>query len=58
MEKNGMLSEKSKSDFDHTKTAAYYDADGYSVADKENKNKLKNPQPVADLKPEEKDNKE
>lgn len=49
MEKNGMLSEESTSDFDGTKKAEYYDADGYGVADEANKEKLSNPKPVADL---------
>lgn len=41
MEKNGMLTDKSSSDFDNTKKAEYYDADGYQVADEKNKHKLK-----------------
>lgn len=46
MEKNGMLTSKSKSDFDTTKTAEYVDAEGFAVADEQNKGKLKNPQRV------------
>ncbi len=46
MEKNGMLTDKSLSDFNNSKKAEYYDADGFEVADKENKDKLKNPKPV------------
>ena len=44
-----MLSEKSKSDFNNTKKAEYYDAEGFEVADAENKHKLKNPQRVEEL---------
>lgn len=36
-----MLTEKSKSDFDTTKTAQYVDAEGFEVADEGNKDKLK-----------------
>jgi hypothetical protein len=43
MEKNGMLTEDSKSDFDLTKKAAYYDEAGFGVADEGNKDKLKKP---------------
>ena len=50
-----MLSEKSRSDFDHTKKAEYFDAEGYMVADEQNKNKLKNPQHVDKLQTEEQD---
>jgi hypothetical protein len=50
MEKNGMLTEKSLSDFDKTKKAEWYDAEDYVVADELNKHKLKNPQKIADLK--------
>lgn len=49
MEKNGMLSDKSQSDFDHTKKAEWFDAEGFCVADKENKDKLKDPQPIEKL---------
>lgn len=49
MEKNGMLTDRSASDYDHTKKAEYYDADGYAVADQANKNKLKNPKPIKEL---------
>jgi hypothetical protein len=41
MEKNGMLTEKSQSDFDTTKKAEYYDKQGFAVADKDNKHRLK-----------------
>ena len=50
-----MLSEKSQSDYDNTKKAEYYDAEGYSVADEANKHKLNRPEPVKNL---ELDNKE
>ena len=53
MEKHGMLTDKSQSDFDNTKKAEYYDEDGFAVADKENKHKLKNPQELEKLNPEE-----
>jgi hypothetical protein len=49
MEKNAMLTAESMSDFDSTKKAEFYDADGFGVADKANKDKLKNPQPVKEL---------
>jgi len=53
MEKNGMLTEKSQSDFDNAKKAAYYDLEGYAVADEENKDKLKKPDTINNLQPEE-----
>jgi hypothetical protein len=43
MEKNGMLTEQSQSDFDNTKKAEYIDLEGFAVADSENKDKLSNP---------------
>jgi len=55
MEKHGMLTEKSKSDFDNTKKAEWYDADGFSVADSANKDKLKAPEPIKNLNQEEKE---
>jgi len=48
-EKNGMLTEKSQSDFDNTKKAEYYDLEGFCVADEENKDKLVNPKPITEL---------
>ena len=46
MEKRGDLNpDKGKSDF-NTKTAAFYDEDGFGVADQANKGKLKNPKPI------------
>jgi hypothetical protein len=48
-EKNGMLTEKSQSDFDNTKKAEYYDNEGFLVADEANKDKLNSPQPIIDL---------
>jgi hypothetical protein len=53
MEKNGMLTDKSLSDFDNTKKAEWYDKDGFLVADDKNKEKLKNPQAIENLKQEE-----
>ena len=41
-----MLTKNSQSDYDSTKKAEYYDADGYSVADEANKNKLTRPEPI------------
>jgi hypothetical protein len=49
MEKNGMLTEKSLSDFDNTKKAEYFDADGFAVADSKNKQKLANPTPIEEI---------
>ncbi len=50
-EKNGEVTEKSLSDFKdpkgHTKHAAYYDEDGFAVADESNKDKLKKPVPLS-----------
>ena len=46
MEKNGMLTEQSQSDYDHTKKAEYYDAEGFAVADEKNKHKLTKPEPI------------
>lgn len=48
-EKNGMLTEKSQSDFDCTKKAEYYDSEGFCVADEENKDKLTSPKPITEL---------
>lgn len=52
MEKNGMLSEKSHSDFDKTKKAEYYDEEGFAVADKDNRHRLKTPVPLKNLEKE------
>jgi hypothetical protein len=49
MEKNGMLTENSLSDYDTTKKAAYYEKNGFAVADENNKYKLKDPQPVVSV---------
>lgn len=49
MEKNGMLTDKSQSDYDNTKKAEYYDAEGYGVADKANKDLLNCPTPIEEL---------
>lgn len=48
-----MLSEKSKSDYDNTKKAEYYDKDGFAVADEANKHKLVKPEPIKNLNNEE-----
>ena len=45
MEKNGMLTNESQSDF-NTKKAEFYDEDGFLVSDEQNKHRLKNPKPV------------
>lgn len=49
MEKNGMLTEQSQSDYNNTKKAEYYDAEGYFVADDANKHKLSKPEPIKNL---------
>lgn len=48
MEKNGMLTDKSRNDFS-TKTAEYFDLEGFYVADEENKEKLKKPESISNL---------
>lgn len=49
MEKNGMLSSESQSDFDSTKKAEYYDLEGFCVADENNKEKLKKAERIDEL---------
>jgi hypothetical protein len=49
MNKYGALTPESKSDFDPTKKAEFYDEDGFEIADVENKQNLKNPQPIDNL---------
>jgi hypothetical protein len=44
MEKNGMLTPDSMSDFDSTKKAEYIDKESPLVADEANKSKLKKPE--------------
>ena len=44
-----MLNTESRSDFDHTKKAEFYDEDGYEIADAENKESLKNTKPLTNL---------
>ena len=44
-----MVTEKSQSDFDHTKKAEYYDKEGFAVADEANKEKLKQPVKLEEL---------
>jgi hypothetical protein len=46
MNKYGMLTTESKSDFDGTKKAEYYDESGFMVADQENKNLLAAPKKI------------
>ena len=46
MEKNGMLTDQSQSDYNNTKKAEYYDLEGYMVADEENKHKLNKPERI------------
>jgi hypothetical protein len=53
MEKNGMLTDKSVSDYDQTKKAEWFDEEGYTVADDANKDKLKAPKSIKDLNKEE-----
>lgn len=48
MEKNGMLTEESLSDFGGHKKAEFVDADGPLVADGPNKDKLNRPVKLAD----------
>ena len=42
MEKNGMVTTNSQSDY-NTKKAEYYDEEGVNIADRDNKHKLKKP---------------
>jgi hypothetical protein len=51
MNKYGMLNEKSRSDFDSTKKAEFYDEEGFQVADAENKHLLKTPKKIEHLGP-------
>lgn len=44
-----MLTDRSLSDYDQTKKAEYYDADGFAVADSDNRDKLKTPKPLKEL---------
>ena len=44
-----MITEESRSDFDTEKKAAYYDQEGYELADEQNKHKLKTPKAISDL---------
>ena len=55
MEKNGMLTNESRSDYDNTKKAEFYDKEGFTVADADNAHKLKNPERIKNLKLEEKE---
>jgi hypothetical protein len=46
MNKYGMLTQESKSDFDGNKKAEYYDEEGFMVADSANKNLLNSPKKI------------
>jgi hypothetical protein len=46
MEKRGILTEESHSDFDTSKKVAYVDAKGFAVAGKGEADKLAHPQPI------------
>ena len=48
MTKYGEVTTESHSDFNPAKKAEYYDADGFEIADKANKNKLKKPVKIVD----------
>ena len=50
MIKHGMVTEDSHSDFDLSKKAEYYDAEGFGVADKKNVDKLKKPVKISDVR--------
>lgn len=54
MEKRNMLTDKSKSDFDMTKKAEYYDEEGFFVADEASKHLLYKPAKI-DYKPDSQD---
>jgi hypothetical protein len=49
MNKYGMLTKESVSDFDSTKKAEFYDEAGYQVADRDNKDKLNSPKKIEQL---------
>lgn len=44
-----MLTDKSVSDYDSTKKAEYYDAEGFTVADEQYKHKLNKPEPLSNI---------
>jgi len=48
MTKYGVVTTGSVSDYDNTKKAEYYDADGFSIADKKNVDKLKKPRKITE----------
>jgi hypothetical protein len=52
MIKYGIVTEDSISDF-NIKKAEYYDAEGFAIADRDNKDKLKKPVKIAEEKEEE-----
>jgi hypothetical protein len=49
MNKYGMVTKESRSDFDTTKKAEFYDEDGFEIADREHKDELKNPKKISEL---------
>jgi hypothetical protein len=49
MNKYGVLNSESRSDFDSSKKAEYFDADGYEVADENNKENLKSPKKIEQI---------
>jgi hypothetical protein len=55
MEKNGMLTNNSFSDFDKTKKAEWYDEEDFHVADEAHKKKLKKPKRIKRAEFEEED---
>ena len=48
MTKYGEVTTESRSDFDHTKKAEFYDEAGFAIADKKNVDKLKKPVRIAE----------
>jgi hypothetical protein len=46
MIKYGNITPDSKSDFDMTKKASFFDDTGFEIADEENKDKLKKPKKI------------
>jgi len=50
MNKFGNITEETRSDFDSTKKVEFIDKEGFEVADKKNKNKLKNPVAIKETK--------
>jgi hypothetical protein len=46
MNKYGVVTENSRSDFDNSKKAEYYDEDGFNIADEKNKHLLETPKKI------------